>query len=82
MPGDEQRAKMWKYMIPEISEEDSAKLAKEYSFSGGQIENIARKSTVEYVLGGEEAALPMLMKMCGEEVFSKRAGRSKVGFKN
>lgn len=82
MPGEDSRAKMWKSIIPEIKDEDSLKLARAYGFSGGQIENIARKNAVEYVLSGEGASFEKLDKFCREEMFSKQANRSKVGFKN
>ncbi len=34
---------IWHAMLPEISEMEAFELAKQYAFSGGQIENIARK---------------------------------------
>ena len=80
MPSQESRAKMWKSMMPELDEEKAGLLARDYAFSGGQIENIARKSAVEYVLSGEEVSLSTLQKFCGEEMLQSKARRSKVGF--
>ncbi len=80
MPEKESRAKIWKSMIPSLSEEDAASLADKYSFSGGNIENIARKSTVEYVLSGNEPTLSSLECYCQEEILNRRNTRNKIGF--
>ena len=80
MPEKDSRAKIWKSMIPSLSEEDAAVLAGKYPFSGGNIENIARKSTVEYVLSGNEPTLSSLEGYCQEEVLDRKASRSKIGF--
>ena len=80
MPEKESRAKIWKSMIPNLSEEDAATLADKYSFSGGNIENIARKSTVEYVLSGNEPTLSSLESYCQEEILNRKNARNKIGF--
>ena len=80
LPSQESRIKMWKSMMPELDDAQAGLLAKDYAFSGGQIENIARKSAVEYVLSGEEVSLATLQKFCGEELLQSKARRSKVGF--
>ena len=80
MPGKDSRAKIWKYMIPELSDEDAAVLADRYAFSGGNIENIARKSTVEYVLSGNGPTLPSLEAYCREEILNRKENRNRIGF--
>ena len=80
MPEKDSRARIWKSMIPNISEEDAATLAGRYTFSGGNIENIARKSTVEYVLSGNEPTLSSLDGYCREEILSRNGTRNKIGF--
>ena len=80
MPEKASRAKIWKSMIPNISEEDAAVLAGKYSFSGGNIENIARKSTVEYVLSGNEPTLSSLESYCQEELLDRKENRNRIGF--
>ena len=79
-PEKDSRAKIWRSMIPNLSEEDAATLADKYSFSGGNIENIARKSTVEYVLSGNEPSLAALETYCREEILNRDNTRSKIGF--
>ena len=80
LPEKDSRAKIWKSMIPNLSEEDAAMLADKYSFSGGNIENIARKSTVEYVLSGIEPSLSSLEGYCQEEILNRKETRNKIGF--
>lgn len=80
LPSQESRAKMWKSMLPELDDAQASLLAKDYNFSGGQIENIARKSAVEYILSGEEISVDTLQKFCGEEMLQSKTRRSKVGF--
>ena len=63
-----------------ISEEDAAVLAGRYDFSGGNIENVARKAAVGYVLSGKKAGLDDYVKYCDEERLSgDRSGR-RIGF--
>lgn len=77
-PSDEVKAKIWHSMLPSLPLEDASILAKHYNFSGGQIENIARKQIVEYVLNGEAANVKSLQKFCDEE--SIVAKTKPVGF--
>ena len=80
MPEKDSRARIWKSMIPSLSEQDAMTLAGRYSFSGGNIENIARKSTVEYVLSGNEPNLASLDNYCQEELLNRNNTRNKIGF--
>ena len=74
------RAKIWRSMADGISEEDAAVLAGRYDFSGGNIENVARKAAVGYVLSGKKAGLDDYVKYCDEERLSgDRSGR-RIGF--
>ena len=79
-PQAETRAKIWQAMLKDISEEDALTLAIRYDFSGGNIENIARKAAVGYVLSGEKATLAELMKYCDEETLSSAKGVKRIGF--
>ncbi len=79
LPGSESRARIWKSMLTGISDADADTLAKRYEFSGGNIENIARKSTVEYVLSGRKPDLASLERYCEEETIGRKTA-SKIGF--
>lgn len=51
-PNYEVKAKLWHSMLKDLSDEQAMFLARNYDFSGGQIENIARKNTIDYILTG------------------------------
>lgn len=74
------RQRIWQSMMPTLSETDAHVLATGYDFSGGQIENIARKATVNAILHGEEANdLVRLTSYCNEERLDSKDTR-KIGF--
>ena len=80
-PEKDVRTKIWKSMISEISEDDASRLADEFdSFSGGNIENVSRKSTIEYVLTGSRPTYDELVKYCREESLSDKARRNTIGY--
>ena len=74
------RAKIWKSMLGDISGEDALVLATRYDFSGGNIENVARKAAVGYVLSGKKAGLDELVKYCDEETLSSKKTGRRIGF--
>ena len=80
-PSVEAKRSIWQSMIPTLTPSLAEQLAEEYDFSGGQIENIARKCTVELILNGEEPSLEKLHAMCRAEQLSDNHGsRRRVGF--
>lgn len=73
------RGKIWKSMIKDLSEDDARDLADRYAFSGGNIENIARKAAIKYVLSGSQAKLEELRRYCDEEKID--GARNRIGFR-
>ena len=69
---------MWQSFIPDLANSDANRLALKFDFSGGQIENIARKSAVSFILKGTKADILALETFCGEELYEKTANR--IGF--
>ncbi len=78
-PTVEAKRSIWKSMIPTLDTDNAIQLATSYDFSGGQIENVARKYTVEKVLSGENPTLEEINEFCKQETL-KRNGISKIGF--
>ena len=79
-PTAEESRHIWQAMLPEISEEDAWTLAKQYAFSGGQIENIARKQIVNSILFPEEGRdLNKIRQACDSEYLNKNQTRP-IGF--
>jgi hypothetical protein len=66
-------------MIDSLSDNDADALAAEYQFSGGEIENIARKRAIDMVITGKTPSLDEMMNICRSEKLVKEAG-NKIGF--
>ena len=74
------KSRIWRSMIPTLDERTAATLAERYDFSGGQIENIARKRTVEMILRGAEPTVEELDEFCRDEQLGNREKRRRIGF--
>lgn len=75
------RSQIWKSMIPQLTTSDAKKLASEYDFSGGEIENIARHLTVQTILYGKpKDLLGDLRRYCDSERLSCGNAKNKIGF--
>ena len=79
-PSLEAKQSIWRSMLPTLSEADAMMLATKYDFSGGQIENIARKQTVEEILTGEELNIKRIVEFCNAERLNNSTVRSRIGF--
>ena len=66
-------------MFTDLPENDARTLATEYDFSGGLIENINRKATVDYVLSGRQLSLDYLRDLCRSEQMESTTARH-IGF--
>jgi len=77
-PDIESKKLMWQSFIPDLAGSDAQFLASKFDFSGGQIENIARKSAVSFILKGVKADILALETFCGEELYETTANR--IGF--
>ena len=73
------RQHLWQSMMPSLSEADAQTLASNYDFSGGQIENISRKATINAILYGNEAnSIERLNDFCNAECLE--GATRKIGF--
>ena len=73
------REKIWKSMLPDITDDIVGKISKEFQFSGGQIENAVRRYTVEEILYGKpNDMLGKLTEICESEKLNR--GTNKIGF--
>ncbi|MBR5716703.1 MAG: AAA family ATPase [Bacteroidales bacterium] len=82
-PDVEVKAKLWRSMLDDITDDDARRLADRYDFSGGQIENIARKCAIEFILSGKEAGFDMVEEFCKHELIknASKEERKSIGFK-
>lgn len=80
-PSKEVKGKIWKSMIPELSEAQSEELSSQFDFSGGQIENIARKRLVFSLINNTEPSFQQLVSYCQDEKIKNPAAETrKIGF--
>ena len=77
-PETEVKAKIWSSMLKKLSKKDALHLATHFDFSGGQIENIARKRTVDYILSGRYASLDEIEAYCQSEILDDRKERHHI----
>ncbi len=76
MPDQSVRAAIWKDKLDWLCDDDALGLAKNYSFSGGLIENVARKAEIYQSLRGAIPSAEVLNEYCGQEsepIFCERA---------
>ena len=75
------RAKIWESLIPGLSDDVATRLASEFDFSGGQIENISRMKAVDAVLTGNESLdYNVLSEYCRTETLQRAGSLKKIGF--
>jgi SpoVK/Ycf46/Vps4 family AAA+-type ATPase len=79
-PSLETKSKIWSSMMPELTESQAEELAREYDFSGGQIENISRKKKIQSIIECCEPDFATLKQYCGEEQLNSEQKRRRIGF--
>ena len=79
-PSMEARVNIWRSMMPTLSEAEAIQLATDFDFSGGQIENIARKREVKAIIGLEEPGFADIREFCTEELIGNDSQRRRIGF--
>ncbi len=82
-PSVEAKTHIWRSFIPDLAEADANVLARSYDFSGGQIENIARKVMVDHLLFGDSPDLNHIEELCSKEQIAGRNTNSRrpIGFR-
>ena len=74
------REKIWHTMLPALSEDQCASLASAYDLSGGQMENVARKFSINAILyGSEKSPMDILHAYCNAERLDNQTHR-RIGF--
>lgn len=72
--------KIWRDKLNWLSDESAHKLAHSYQFSGGEIDNIAKKAIMEEILRGKPASVQDLEEYCKVEKLGKDCSYRPVGF--
>lgn len=79
-PTAESRLAIWGSRINTLPEFSLNRLS-EYELSGGQIDNIVRKATMNEILTGEMPCFEKLDELCSEEKLLDRPVASRIGFR-
>ena len=79
-PDAEIRAKIWKSMIKGLRKNDALTLAEHFDLSGGQIENVARKHTINDILFGRKKKLVETLAEYCENERLEPSQLPKIGF--
>jgi SpoVK/Ycf46/Vps4 family AAA+-type ATPase len=78
-PTPEAMAYIWQTMLPNLSRQEAEKLSDKFTFSGGQIENIARKNMVRNAIYGEDLNFEELLETAKDEFWDYKEER-RMGF--
>ena len=79
MPTTEATKQIWKSKLNWLDDENATTLALRYRFSGGEIDNIARKATINEVITGNRVTMNEIMEYCESERLMSR-NLPKLGF--
>ena len=78
-PKIEVKAKIWKAKLKKLKLSDCVKLAEKFNFTGGQINNIVRKSEMAEVIENTKITFDNIQQFCKEENINK-SSNTKLGF--
>ena len=77
-PKESIKAKIWKSKFPHLTKDSCEKLAAKFNFSGGQIENIYRKSEIHEILYDKKCSFKEIQQFCNDELIDVVS--PKIGF--
>ena len=77
-PTLESKCCIWMDKLPSLSKADAAVLAGRFAFSGGEIDNIARKATMDELVSGTTPTLETIINLCTKEKLGNE--RQQIGF--
>jgi len=82
-PGLNVRKCILKLFISEVTDEMAKEISTKFELTGGQIENIARKLVIDYIMKNENLTMDKLIKYCkGETINSFNEKTIRIGFNN
>lgn len=80
-PSVEAKTAIWRSKLEWLPENQAQLLANEYNFSGGEIDNVVRKATMEEILTGSRVTINRLEEICNTEKLNNSNCSNKVGFR-
>lgn len=82
MPDVDTRALIWKSKIDGLDDSSYRHLAEHFILSGGQIENVARKAEIDFILEGGEVTCEKIARYAQDERLNPSSNRNKIGFRS
>lgn len=81
-PDEKTRMKIWKSKLPQVPDSDLEVVAREFSFAGGHIDNVATRAIIESILDGSNTVtIDSLIKYSKDETaFTNKDNRRRIGF--
>ncbi|HAT77635.1 MAG TPA: hypothetical protein DCS19_12645 [Flavobacterium sp.] len=79
-PSIENAAKIWRNKLPLLSAKEALQLASQFSYSGGEMENIARKSLMDEIVFGIKPNFNRILSFCENEKWSVKSNGARIGF--
>ncbi len=79
-PSTEAKEKIWQSKMPKLSKKNATFLASQFDFSGGEIDNIVRKTIMDEVISGKKASLEDIETLCLQERIHKNNSGCSIGF--
>ena len=77
-PTLESKRCIWMDKLPSLSKADATVLAARFAFSGGEIDNIARKATMDELISGTTPTRETIINLCTKEKLGNE--RQQIGF--
>jgi hypothetical protein len=78
-PSIEAKIGIWRSKLQFLNEKDACRLAQEFDFSGGQIENISRKLFLDTLLMNKSFSVDDIIHYCNGEILTNTKN-TKIGF--
>ena len=79
-PNQEIRIKIWKNKKTDLSISDCNMLASKFPFSGGHIDNIIRKISIEEAIQDLPLPIDKIVEICSTELLQKNGDLKTIGF--
>ncbi len=79
-PTSEVKSRIWIDKLPTLQPSEALQLSQSYDFSGGEIDNIVRKATLEEVITGTLPSLPRILELCSQEKLASTSSHRRLGF--
>lgn len=81
-PDENTRLKIWKSKLPQVPDADLEVVAREFSFAGGHIDNVATRAIIESIMDGSNTVtIDSLIKYSKDETaFTNKDNRRRIGF--